>query len=94
MGLTIFLEVRSLILFVLRWRVEAISVDVCPLESVDRILEAPSIGGMHVDVSSWTFLGDDILSGAQVDMLLDRKDGIVHLCETKFTLKEFVITKD
>jgi len=61
---------------------------------IDQILASLGIRGMHVDVSSWIFKGDDALPGAQVDLLIDRKDGIIHLCEAKFTRKEFVITKD
>jgi hypothetical protein len=34
------------------------------------------------------------LPGAQVDLMIDRKDGMINLCEVKFTNKEFVLTKE
>ena len=67
--------------------------NICDLH-IDQIIEALGIGGMHVKVSSWTFAGNETMPGAQVDLLLERKDGIIHLCEVKFTTKEFIITKN
>jgi uncharacterized protein len=34
------------------------------------------------------------MHGAQVDLVIDRNDGIIHLCEAKFTVNEFVLTKE
>ena len=67
--------------------------NVC-MAHIDQILAALGIGGMHVAISSWRFRGDETLGGAQVDLLIDRKDGLIHLCEAKFTRKEFAISKD
>jgi hypothetical protein len=32
-------------------------------------------------------------NGAQIDLLIDRNDNIINLCEMKYANKEFVITK-
>ena len=61
---------------------------------IDQIIHALGIGGMYVDISSWSYKGADGIPGAQVDLIINRSDDIIHLCEAKFTKEEFVITKD
>ena len=34
------------------------------------------------------------MPGAQVDMVIERNDGIIHLCEAKLTTNEFIISKE
>jgi hypothetical protein len=34
------------------------------------------------------------MPGAQVDLIIERNDRIIHLCEAKFTANEFVINKE
>ena len=34
------------------------------------------------------------MPGIQIDLIIDRNDGIINLCEAKFTNKEFVLTKE
>lgn len=63
------------------------------LQHIDEIHTALNIGGVHTQVSSWRFAGDDTMPGSQIDLLIDRKDGIIHLCEVKFTSKEFTLDK-
>ena len=52
------------------------------------------ISGVYTTIDAWRFAGNDEMSGAQIDLIIDRNDGIIHLCEAKFSNKEFVITKD
>ena len=52
------------------------------------------LSGIYTEVSSWRYRGDDEIPGAQIDLLIDRKDVTVNLCEAKFTQKEFVLTKN
>ena len=54
---------------------------------------------MLVTVCSWavkkhTDSDGTTWPGAQIDLILDRADGIVDLCEIKFTQNEFVITAE
>jgi uncharacterized protein len=60
---------------------------------LDQIKAALGITGVHTEHGAWKFRGDDTLPGAQVDMLIDRADQIIHLCEAKFTRENFAISK-
>ncbi len=64
------------------------------LTQLNPIHVALGIGGVYTKVSSFYFKGNDELPGAQVDMVIERNDGIIHLCEAKFTNTEFVLTKE
>jgi uncharacterized protein len=57
-----------------------------------QIKSALGISGVFTKHSSWKFKGNDVLPGAQIDMIIDRADQIIHLCEAKFTKENFAIT--
>ncbi|MBB71063.1 MAG: AAA family ATPase [Legionellales bacterium] len=62
---------------------------------IEQIRKALKIPGGTV-VENWRFVGkqDDRLSnGAQIDLLFDRDDGVINLCEIKYTDKPFAIDK-
>ncbi len=65
---------------------------ICMLH-IDQIHKKLGIEGVYTKVSSWKFKGNEELPGAQIDMVIDRNDGLVHLCEAKYTQNEFVISK-
>ena len=56
--------------------------------------EALGISGIYTQVSSFYFKGSDTLSGIQIDLIIDRNDGIINLYEAKFMNKEFALTKE
>ncbi|MBR4170074.1 MAG: ATP-binding protein, partial [Kiritimatiellae bacterium] len=62
------------------------------LSHVRQIKEKLGISGVAVDVYAWrqggTENGD---AGVQIDLLLDRKDGIINLCEMKYSDGEYVL---
>ena len=64
------------------------------LEHVEQIKKALQIGGVHSRNYSWRCERpeDDSEKGAQIDLLIDRDDGIVNLCEMKFSSKEYAIS--
>ena len=64
------------------------------LEHIPQIKKALGISGVHTEVYSWRTSTSRELRGAQVDLLIDRKDGIVNLCEMKFSQKEYSIDKE
>ena len=64
------------------------------LTHMPQIHKALGISGMSTKVSSWKHMGTSELPGAQIDLVIDRKDGLIHLCEVKFTNKEFVLNKE
>jgi uncharacterized protein len=64
------------------------------LAHLNAIHQKLSIAGVYTQVSSWRFEGNDEIGGAQIDLIIDRKDGIIHLCEAKFSSNNFIISKD
>jgi hypothetical protein len=58
---------------------------------VEQIKEALGISGIETEVSSWRSVNSS--DGAQIDLVIDRKDGVVNLCEMKFSVGEFVVDK-
>ena len=58
---------------------------------VAQIKSALGIRGVFTKHSAWKFRGNDALPGAQIDMIIDRADQIIHLCEAKFTKENFTI---
>ncbi len=59
---------------------------------IPQIQMALGIQGVSIAVSSWNTKATDTTEGAQVDIVIDRKDGITHLCEVKFSNSEFITT--
>ncbi len=62
-------------------------------EHVRQIKQALGIAGVSTQVYSWQVKGDSS-AGAQVDMVIDRADHIVNLCEIKFSTAQYVLDKD
>lgn len=64
------------------------------LRHVPQLKKALGIAAVETVESTWrhgsTTPGDD---GAQIDLLIDRKDATMNLCEMKFSEAEFVIDK-
>ena len=61
---------------------------------VDQIKKALGISGVMTNVYSWRCEPDKKQGrpGVQIDMLIDRNDGIIDLCEMKHSNKEYAIT--
>jgi len=66
--------------------------NICLLH-INKIKKALGITGIYSKVSSWKFLGNSDYDGAQVDLVIDRNDGIINLCEIKYYNAEFVVSK-
>jgi AAA+ ATPase superfamily predicted ATPase len=58
-----------------------------------QIKEALKISAIHAEESIWRHVPGNGLPGAQIDMLFDRADQTVNICEMKFSVSEFTITK-
>lgn len=62
------------------------------LQHVKQIKTALGIAGIHVESYSWSYAKDDLVpEGAQIDLLLDRSDGVINVCEMKFSTDKYVI---
>ncbi|MCF8371032.1 MAG: AAA family ATPase [Bacteroidales bacterium] len=57
-----------------------------------QIKQALGIAGVQTTVSSWR--SKDIEQGAQVDLVIDRRDQIINLCEIKYSVSPFAIDKN
>ena len=66
--------------------------NICMLH-INQIKRALGISGIYSTTSSWLFKGNDTLPGCQIDMIIDRADQTINLCEAKFTKENFAITK-
>lgn len=62
---------------------------------VDQIKRKLGIEGVLTNEYSWRYAGDKTVGmpGAQIDLLLDRNDGIIDLCEMKYSSQEYAITE-
>ncbi len=60
---------------------------------VPKIIHALGLSGVQVNPSMWYSRGSASEPGAQIDMLLDRADNCINLCEMKYYNQEFSITK-
>jgi hypothetical protein len=61
------------------------------LAHVKKIKEALGISGVHTDASSWITRSEG--KGAQIDLVIDRADRVVNLCEIKFAKGPFEIDR-
>jgi hypothetical protein len=59
---------------------------------VPQIKSGLSIAGMVTQAASWRGKNRD--KSAQIDLLIDRRDHVINLCEIKFSQQKFVITKE
>ena len=60
---------------------------------IDNIKAALGIAGVHTNQYSFLSKTTDENEGAQIDLLIDRQDNIISLCEVKFYNDELVLTK-
>ena len=60
---------------------------------IDQIKKALSIYGVSTRQSSWTLRGDDDIEGTQIDLIIERNDNVVNLCEMKFYKNDFAVDK-
>lgn len=65
------------------------------LKQVKSIKSALGIEQVETIEAPWCYRPkkESSLSGAQIDLLIDRRDQTINLCEMKFSESEFMITK-
>jgi AAA+ ATPase superfamily predicted ATPase len=64
------------------------------LKHIDQIKKALGISGIYSEVSSFYHKGNNNQQGVQIDLLIDRKDGVINLFELKFYAEFFSIDKN
>lgn len=60
---------------------------------LQQVKRALGIAGVLTMASSWRYMPSKGKKGAQIDLLLDRQDKVINLCEMKFANGEFTIDK-
>ena len=65
--------------------------EIC-LSHIPQIKKKLGISGVSSRVTAWRSKGAK--PGAQIDLIIDREDGVINLCEMKFTSNPYTITKD
>ncbi|MDE6669172.1 MAG: ATP-binding protein [Muribaculaceae bacterium] len=61
------------------------------LHHIPQIKMALGISGVATQVSSWRGIEDGKMTG-QIDLIIDRRDETINLCEMKYSLREYDIT--
>jgi uncharacterized protein len=61
------------------------------LYHTDQLKQALGIAAVETSVSSWRSAG--LNQGAQIDLVIDRRDQVINLCEMKFSINTFTIDK-
>ncbi len=61
------------------------------LHHIDEIRDRLGISGIYTEVNAWYTAGDEKkgIPGAQIDLLIARKDQVINLCEMKYCNSEY-----
>lgn len=71
------------------WR--GITFEMLCLGHIHKIKQSLGIADVSAKICSWRGKGEE--SGSQIDLLIDRKDDAINVCEMKFSYREFAIDK-
>ncbi len=64
------------------------------IKHIEAVKLALGISGIYTETSSYTHKGDETSEGFQFDMLIDRADRAINLCEIKFYNDDFTLTDE
>lgn len=64
------------------------------LQHIDQIKQALGISGILTDVYSWREKAKNGTNGAQIDMVIDRRDRMINICEMKYSSEEYSFSQD
>ncbi|OGT50249.1 MAG: hypothetical protein A3F17_04480 [Gammaproteobacteria bacterium RIFCSPHIGHO2_12_FULL_41_15] len=62
------------------------------LKHIKSIKRALGIAGVNTTESHWSHQSE--AGGAEIDLVIERADNVIHLCEIKFSDSEYTITKN
>lgn len=63
-------------------------------DHIGLIKKKIGINAVLTEISTWNTKGDEEHEGAQIDLLIDRRDKVINICEIKFYSDEVQINKD
>lgn len=65
------------------------------MQHENQLLNALGISGIGCGIYSWSYRPKDATDqGAQIDLLIDRSDNVINLCEMKFSNAAYLLTKE
>jgi uncharacterized protein len=64
------------------------------LKHVPQIKKALGISGIYTEQSVWRYVPKADETGVQIDLMIDRQDNCINLCELKFYKTEFSLDKN
>lgn len=80
---------------------QGLSFELLCLAHLPQIKQKLGISGISTSASSWRCVPkkskqfpDQNLKGAQIDLLIDRGDRVINICEMKFSVNQYRITDD
>ena len=73
---------------------QGLTFELLCLMHIPQIRKALGINGIATDISAWFYRGESGLRGSQVDLIIERADRIIHLCEVKFSVGKYRISAD
>ena len=71
-----------------------LAFEILCMNHLPQIKQALGISGIRSNVCTLNLKGEDKQRGAQIDLIIDRADNIVNLCEIKYSRLEYEITSD
>jgi len=77
---------------IVSWRGVAFE-GVC-LRHIGQIKSSLGIAGVVSRQSAWAVKSESVEEGNQIDLLIERNDNVVNMCEMKFYSDEFAVSKD
>ncbi len=63
------------------------------MKHLPQIKHALGIGAVYTEYSSFIHKGTKDAAGSQIDLLIDRRDHVINICEMKFSETSFILTK-
>ncbi len=63
-------------------------------DHMEQIKKKLGILGVYSEVSSWNSQGNADEKGAQIDLLIDRRDRVINICEIKHSIQQYEIRKE
>lgn len=73
---------------------QGFSFELVCLLHLSQLKKALGINGIATNSCSWRSTGNDNRQGAQIDLLIERADRVINICEMKFSQMPYNITKE
>ncbi len=73
---------------------QGFSFETVCIQHLTQIKKKLGISGIATNTSSWRKAGSAASQGTQIDLLIDRADRIINICEMKFSQTPYSISKD